>query len=180
MEDINRLPRGIANQLLVIAKIAYEGVRDERYEFTDLAIGQNEFVHFGMMRRKRIRLSNHTDDDPTFTSGLVFLHYTLQKYLSALYISLMGLSLTNERNIRPLYCHSDLGLPLPPHNKDIVLRFLAGLCKQNSSFSCQQAGDLAFTFRAYSLQVIRCVYESDSIVQENQEIKETFSSNETI
>ena len=72
MEDINRLPRAIADQLLVIAKIAYEGVRDERYEFTDLAIGQNEFVHFGMMKRKRIRLSNHTDDDPTFTSGLLF------------------------------------------------------------------------------------------------------------
>ena len=35
MEDINRLPRAIADQLLVIAKIAYEGVYDERYEFTD-------------------------------------------------------------------------------------------------------------------------------------------------
>ena len=52
MEDINRLPRAIADQLLVIAKIAYEGVRDERYEFTDLAIGQNEFVHFGYDEEK--------------------------------------------------------------------------------------------------------------------------------
>ena len=178
-EDINRLPRAIADQLLVIAKIAYEGIRDEKYKFTDLDI---EFVHFGMMKKNIIiKVINHTDGVPTFTiAGLVFHHFTLQEHLSALYISLMGLSLTNDRNIRPLYWHSDLGLLLLPDIKDIVFRFLAGLCKHSSSFSCQQVGNLAFTFTPSSLQVARCVYESDSIVQENQNIQEMFSSNEIL
>ena len=179
-EDISRLPHAIADQLLAIAKIAYEGIRDERYEFTDLTIGQNEF---GMMKKKTIRLSNYIF--LTDTSDLVFLHFTLQEHLSALYISLMGLSLTNERNNRPLYWHSDLSLPLPPDNKDIVIRFLAGLCKHSSSFSCQQVGDLALQLNTlgylyYGLRVARCVYESDSIVQKNQNIQKIFSSNEII
>ena len=73
MESINRLPRAIADQLQVIAKIAYEGVRDERYEFTDVVnCSELRLFIIGMMKRKRIRLSNHTDDDPTFTSGLLF------------------------------------------------------------------------------------------------------------
>ena len=171
MKDINRLPRAIADQLLVIAKIAYEGVRDE---FIDLAIGLNELVHFGTMKNKIIRISNQT---PTFNSGLVFLHPTLQEYLSALYVSLMGLSLTNTRSF---YWHSDLGLPLPPDNKDTVLSFLAGLCKHSSSLSCQQVGDLAFDFTASYIQVPRCVYESGSIVQENQNIQKMLSSNNMI
>ena len=183
-EDINRLPRAIADQLLVIAKIAYEGVRDKRswYKFTDLTISQNEFVHFGMV--KKIRHTDDDYDDPTFTSGLVFLHTTLQEYLSVLYISLEP-SLTNERNIRPLYWHSDLGLPLPSDNRDIVLRFLAGLCKHSSSFSCKQVGDLAANLHQnpvtkFSLQVPRCVYESNSIVQENQRIQKMLSSKKII
>ena len=70
-----------------------------------------------------------------------------------------------------LHWYSDLGLPLPPYRKNIVFRFLAGLCKHSSSFLCQQVGNLAFTFQSFSLQVPQCVYESDSIVQENQKIQ---------
>ena len=79
-----------------------------------------------------------------------------------------------------LHWHSDLGLPLPPYSKEIVFRFLAGLCKHSSSFSCQQVGNLAFTFQSFSLQVPQCVYESDSIVQENQKIQKMFNSNKII
>ena len=135
MENINSLPRTVADQLLLLVQIAYEGVRDDKYEFTDLTNG-SEFVHFGMMKKKVNNLSTGTD--PTFTTGLVFLHPTLQEYLSAL-----NKSLTNGGNIPALCWHSDLSLPLPPNSEDIVLRFLAGLCKHSISFSCQRVGDSA-------------------------------------
>ena len=80
-----------------------------------------------MMKRKRIRLSNHTDDDPTFTSGLLFSTSLCRSICQLYTFHSMGLSLTNERNIRPLYWHSDLDLLLPPDSNDIVFRFLAGL-----------------------------------------------------
>ena len=160
MEYINRLPHGVGDQLLLLAKIAYEGVHENKYKFTDLANGS---VHFGMMKY----------NNSTLTTSLVFLHHTLQEYLSALYKSL-----TNEGNIPALRWHSDLGLPLPLNRKGIVLRFLAGLCKHSNSFSCQLVGDyLAYTFDPYNLKIPRCVYESDSIVQESQKLQEIFSLN---
>ena len=170
MKFVNSLPHGVGKQLLLLAQIAYEGVRDNKYEFTDFANG-SEFVHFGMMKIKQIRLKNTSD--PKFISDLVFLNHTLQEYLSALYENL-----TNKGNIPVLHWHSDLGLPLPPNSKDIVLRFLAGLCKYSSSFSCQQVGDLALD--SFILQVPCCMYESDSIVQENQKIQERFKSNKVM
>ena len=174
MEYVNSLPHGVGDQLLLLAKIAYEGVCDDRDEFTGLA-NDIYFVHFGMMRRhdeytyllSYISLGPSSITDPH--SPWVFLHPTLQEYLSALYKSL-----TNEGNIPALHWHSDLGLPLPPNSEDIVLRFLAGLCKHSHSFSCQLVGDYLASFTS-GLQLPRCMYESDSIVQKSQKLQERFS-----
>ena len=175
-EYINSLPHRVGDQLLLLAQIAYEGVLENKYGFTrDLANGSLEFVHFGMMKRKIINPSTSTHPSiynltptTTFTFVFVFLHPTLQEYLSALYKSLI-----NEGNIPALCWHSDLGLPLPPNSEDIVLRFLAGLCKHSNSFSCQLVGDyLAYTVDTY---IPYYVYESDSIVQESQKLQERFS-----
>ena len=68
-----------------------------------------------------------------------------------------------------------LHLLLPPDSNDIVFRFLAGLCKHSSCLSCQQVGDLALEPNNYAkmalqytcsmvFELVRCVYESDSIV----------------
>ena len=167
MEYINRLPHPVPDQLLLIAKIAYEGVRNNKYKFkfTDLTNG-SEFVHFGMMIFKDNPSTSYTDP----TSDLAFLHPALQEYLSALYKSL-----TNGGNIPALHWHSDLGLPLPQNSKYIVSIFLAGLCKHSNSFSCQQVGDLAVTMDPMNLQVPRCVYESDSIVH-SQRIQKILKS----
>ena len=71
--------------------------------------------------------------------------------------------------------------------RDIVLRFLAGLCKHSTSFSCQQVGDLLASIPHYCYeyldrndpcipaQVVRCVYESDSIVQESWKMQNVFA-----
>ena len=177
IEDVNELPRGVADQLLLIAKIAYEGVRDDKYEFTDFANG-SELVHFGLMNLiKMMEIKNQSTSTSTYPPkhtryGLVFLHRTLQEYLSALYKSL-----TNEGHIPALRWHSDLALPLPLNSQNIVLRFLAGLCKHSNSFSCQLVGDYLVDNYPYILQLTHCVYESDSIVQESQKLQKKISRN---
>ena len=174
MEYVNSLPHGVGDQLLQLAKIAYESVRDDKYEFTALANG-SVLVHFGMMRQHNENSSSQLSTID-LNSSWVFIHCTLQEYLSALYKSL-----TNEGNIPALCWHSDLGLPLPPNSEGIILRFLAGLCKHSNNFSCQLVGDyLALTFNQINLKLPRCLYESDSIVQESQKLQERFSRSKMI
>ena len=170
-DDINSLPRAEANQLLELARIAYEGLCDEKYVFTD--IDGSKFNHLGMMKK-----TTSLDDTSSPTYTFSFLHLTLQEYLSALHLSI------GQHTAGP-----DI-----PHlvQRDIVLRFLAGLCKHSTNFSCQQVGDvLAHVSTPYCYgyenpcipaQVVRCVYESDSIVQESWEMQNMFAidSNKTV
>ena len=81
--------------------------------------------------------------------------------------------------------------------RDMVLRFLAGLCKHSTSLSCQEVGDVlvsiydkapinfliklhvhtAFPVLQWSsnqLLFIRCLYESASIIKENYKIQDFF------
>lgn len=70
------------------------------------------------------------------------------------------------------------------------MRFLAGLCKHSSTFSCQRVGDLvvsndierssAMTDVTNYIQVIRCVHESVGIVEESQVIQNLFVSKKMI
>ena len=152
-EDINSLPDNVADQLLVLAKVAYEGLRDERYVFTILG---NKFDHLGMMK-KTLSLDDPATG-PKFTFS--FLHITLQEYLSALYMSL-ELSYTQFRS------HwQSIRNPLSRNSK----RFLAGLCKYSINISCQQVGELIVSPEKSNLLLAQCVYESESILQGNQEI----------
>ena len=150
-EDINSLPDDVADQLLVLAKVAYEGLRDEQYVFTILG---NKFDHLGMMK-KTLSLDDPATG-PKFTFS--FLHITLQEYLSALYMSL-ELSYTQVQSHWQSY-------PLSRNSK----RFLAGLCKYSINISCQQVGELIVSPEKSTLLLVQCVYESESILQGNQEI----------
>ena len=206
-EDINRLPPAARDQLTELARVAYEGLCDEKYVFTDL--DGSKFDHLGMMKK-----TTSLDDiavGPTYTFS--FLHLTLQEYLSALYLSL-GQSYNKNIAlrllawiwtccIRPLlYTSPDI---LHLVQRGIVLRFLAGLCKHSTSFSCQQVGDVLahvsmiddytyYTqidnyFKNYPegifptkpfIQFIQCVFESDSIVKESHMVQDFFDSEKTI
>ena len=193
-EDINRLPQANATQLLVIARIAYEGLSDEKYVFTDL--DGSKFNHLGLM--KKTTSLDDTAVGPTYTFS--FLHLTLQEYLSALHLSL-GQS---NRNIvmrllswiwtcciRPLWYYGP-DIPQLLVQRDIVLRFLAGLCKHSTSFSCQHIGDLLahlssfhpfaipLYIHVYSIPFVRCLYESESIIKESHKAQEIFDSEEII
>ena len=190
-EDIDSLPQA-NTQLLEIARIAYEGLCDEKYVFTDLG---SKFDHLGMM--KKTTSLDDTAVGPTYTFS--FLHLTLQEYLSALHLSL-GQSYNKNIALRLLSwiwtcCIRPLRYASPdiPHlvQRDIVLRFLAGLCKHSTSFSCQQVGDLLAHVsineehdfllnitrkRKSFIQFIRCLYESDSIVKESHKAQDFFDS----
>ena len=85
IEDIKKLPDPLPNQLLELARIAYEGLLNEQYVFTYPGIWNKTYDHLGMMK-KTISLDDLATG-PTFT--FTFLHLTLQEYLSALHMSLV-------------------------------------------------------------------------------------------
>ena len=156
-ESINKLPTKVAEQLVVVARVAYMGLCEEKYVFTDLGV---EFDNLGMMKK--------TTSLDLFgpTCSFSFLHLTLQEYLSALYIS--------------LELHS--GLEVPPFvcEKDIVIRFLAGLCAHGNDIACQTLGGLLQDNDLDSLLVVQCVYECDTIVQDIKMLQELFVSDKMI
>ena len=180
-EDIDSLPHAVATQLLVIARIAYEGLCDEKYVFTDL--DGSKFDHLGMM--KKTTSLDDTAVGPTYTFS--FLHLNLQDYLSMLYLS-VGQTLSNKDN-RPRN--------RPKNSREIIkiqvscdynfLIFLVGLCKHSTNFPCRDVGDLYVSmipqcqhehdYPCIPAQIVRCVYESDSIVQESWKLLNLFAIN---
>ena len=172
-----------------------KAICNEKYVFTDL--DGSKFDHLGMMKK-----TTSLDDPaigPTYTFS--FLHLTLQEYMSAFHLSI-GQSYNRNIALRLLFwiwtcCIRPLWYTGPdiPHlvlHRDIVLRFLAGLCKHSTSFSCQQVGDVlasiphcyahGYNYPCIPAQVVRCVYESDSVVKESWEMKNLFAidSNKTV
>ena len=165
-EDIDKLPSVVAGQLLVLARVAYEGLRVNKYVFVDLG---SEFDPLGVMKET---MSLDVSIGPT--RSFSFFHLTLQEYLSALYIS--------------LELHNCLEVPLPFFNqRQMVLRFLAGLCDVSSNtILCRKlydyflfiSGDIHSLFHVSSfrnLQLVQCVYECD--VQKTTVIKSLFQDN---
>ena len=148
MDDIYRLPPFIAWQLLELAKMAYESVHKKMYVFTNLG---EDFEPLGLMK-KTTRLNVCTGRECSYT----FLHLTLQEYMAALYIAIV--------------CPSGLGL----YRKsiafttayDVVLRFLAGLCRNLDVQSlCYHELVKTLDHRSSALQLVRCAFECPSIVQ---------------
>ena len=79
-EDISKLPPVVAQQLLQLAKVAYEGLCKNRYVFTDLG---EDFGHLWTMK-KTTSVNVCTGPGCSYS----FLHLTLQEYLTALHIAI--------------------------------------------------------------------------------------------
>ena len=156
-EEISKLPENVAKQFLVVAKVAYTGICEEKYVFTDLGV---EFDYLGMMKK--------TTSLDMFgpTCSFSFFHLTLQEYLSALYIS--------------LELHSGLEVPSGLHNKNMIIRFLSGLCKHgNKALFCILDKLFHLVLAFYSLHVLlimQCVYECDEIVQNIETVRNLFNN----
>ena len=81
-EDISKLPPLVAQQLLQLARVAYESLCEKRYVFTDLG---EDFEHLGTMK-KTTSVNVCTGPGCSYS----FLHLTLQEYLTALHIAIVN------------------------------------------------------------------------------------------
>ena len=158
-EDISKLPPLVAQQLLQLARVAYESLREKKYVFTDLG---EDFEHLGMMK-KTTSLNVSTGPGCSYS----FLHLTLEEYLTALHIAIVNPS----------------GFKLVEWLKDrdsVVLRFLAGMCRHDEYHSHPVYQELvqALSSNQYDgLQLVHCAYECPSIMDS---VKVDYSEYDTI
>ena len=158
LQDISKLPRDVASQFFKIIEIAYDGICDNLYVFNELP---EDFKHLGLMRkvtRENIARGRHV----TF----VFFHHTLQEYLAALHIANKLSSNLNS-------------LKLQLERKDMIVRFLAGICCNNHHDYCSNLRGWLVKFlcqicfdRLQALQLVHCAYECPSIMPN---LKEKYS-----
>ena len=146
IEDISKLPPLVVQQLLQLAKVAYENLCEERFVFTDLG---EDFVHLGTM--KKTTSVNVCTGPGCFYS---FLHLTLQEYLTALHIAVVN--------------PSGFGLFKWPEEDSVVVRFLAGMYRHDDYHSHpvyqELVQQLASNIPYNSLQLVQCAYECPSIM----------------
>ena len=81
-EDISKLPPIVAKQLLQLARVAYNGLCEKMYIFTDLG---GDFEHLGTM--KKTTTIYVVTGPGCFYS---FLHLALHEYLTALHIAIVN------------------------------------------------------------------------------------------
>ena len=141
-EDIYKLPPLVAQQLLQLARAAYESLCKKRYVFTDLG---EDFEHLGTMK-KTTSVNNFTGPGCSYS----FHHLTLQEYLTALYIAIVYPS----------------GFELVEWLKEgsVVVRFLAGMYRHDDHHSHPVYQELVQQLATESLQLVHCAYECPSIL----------------
>ena len=143
-EDISKLPPLVAQQLLQLARVAYESLCEKKYIFTDLG---EDFEHLGTMK-KTTSVNVCTGPGCSYS----FLHLTLQEYLTALHIAIVnpsGVEWLNEGSV--------------------VVRFLAGiiLCRHDDYHShpvYQELVQLLANNNYSGLLLVYCAYECPSIM----------------
>ena len=161
IEDITKLGQlkvrpeiSVADQFFSLAKMAYEGLLNEKYIFSH----EGDFDHLGLMKKNK---SLDATVGPTYS--FCFLHLTLQEYLSTIHIFLFS---------------SSIGVPSLISTKDMVSRFFGGLCLYGDDFFYQMVNcHFGLLFRFNDIQLVRCVYECDNIRQKIPVVKELFDKN---
>ena len=143
-EDISKLPPVVSQQLLQLARVAYESLCAKRYVFTDLG---EDFEHLGTMK-KTTSVNVCTGPGCSYS----FLHLTLQEYLTALHIAIVNPS----------------GFELVEWLKEgsVVVRFLAGMYRHDDYHSHPVYQELVQCLRDpfRHLQLVHCAYECPSIM----------------
>ena len=113
-EDISKLPPLVAQQLLQLAKVAYEGLCKKRYVFTDLS---RDFEHLGTMK-KATSVNVITGPGSSYS----FLHVTLQEYLTAIHIAIENPGGCDPSGWLQSYMHAG------------VVKFLKEILKQHDEY----------------------------------------------
>ena len=153
-EDISKLPPVVAQQLLQLAKVAYESLCRKRFVFTNLG---EDFEHLGTMK-KTTSVNVCTGPGCSYS----FLHLTLQEYLTALHIAIVNPS----------------GFELVEWLKEgFVVRFLAGMYRHGDCHSHPVYQELVQELVYQRLQLVHCAYECPSIMDS---VKVDYSERDTI
>ena len=141
-EDISKLPPVVAQQLLQLAKVAYESLCKKRFVFTDLG---KDFEHLGTMK-KTTSVNVCTGPGCSYS----FLHLTFQEYLTALHIAIVNPS----------------GFELVEWLEEgsVVVRFLAGMYRHDDYHSHPVYQELVQLLASERLQLVHCAYECPSIM----------------
>ena len=141
-EDISKLPPIVAQQLLQLAKVAYESLCKKRYVFTDLG---EDFEHLGTMK-KTTSVNVCTGPGCSYS----FIHPTLQEYLTALHIAIVN--------------PSDFELVEWLKEGSVVVRFLAGMYRHDDYHSHPVYQELVQLLASERLQLVHCAYECPCIM----------------
>ena len=146
-EDIGKLPPLVAQQLLQLARVAYESLYRKWCVFNDFG---EDFEHLGMMK-KTTSLNVCKGPECSYS----FLHLTLQEYLTALHIAIANPS----------------GFELVEWLEDsVIVRFLAGIFRHDDYHSHpvyqELVQELSSNFHGKErIQLVHCAYECPSIMQ---------------
>ena len=150
---IDQLPSQAAHQLRDLARVAYEGLHNKKYVFTEL---DEDFEGLGMMK-KITSLNVCTGPECSYT----FLHLTLQEYMAALHIAL-----TQPGSLKSLRILST-----------VATRFFAGICHHTMHldhplhFKCMQnLSCLMF----HDVSLVHCAYECPDILYGVRKSKYTY------
>ena len=141
-DDISKLPPKVAQQLLQLAKVAYESLCKKRYVFTHLS---EDFEHLGTMK-KSTSVNVCTGPGCSYS----FLHLTLQEYLTALHIAIVN--------------PSGFELVQWLEEGSVVVRFLAGMYRHDDYHSHPVYQELLQLLASKRLQLVHCAYECPSIM----------------
>ena len=157
-EEMTNLPSLVSQQVLNLARVAFEGVCKKKYVFSDLG---ESFEQLGMMK-KTTSLKVWAGRKSSYS----FLHLTLQEYMAALHIAIMS--------------SSDFHLlkPVLAKEEHTVVRFLAGLCANSSHSLHKSLGTKIFAkIQHNSLKLVQCAYKCPSIMHS---VKVDYSNRDAI
>ena len=150
MHNISKLPPQVVPKFCKLAKKAYVGICKNMLVFTDFD------DHLGLMNMSTcLNMLGHEKSS-------MFFHHTLQEYLAALHIA-------NQLSSK---LQDSLELQQLLEKKDVIVRFLAGMCDDNHEYSqalrkwfAEFLGQICFD-RSRALQLVHCAYECSTVMQD--------------
>ena len=172
-EDISKLPPLVAQQLLQLAKVAYESLCKKWFVFTNLG---EDFEHLGTMK-KTTSVNVCTGPGCSYS----FLHLTLQEYLTALHIAIVNPSgfklgewLEEDSVVvwflAGMFRHDDY------HSHPVYQQLVQQLHEDRKRYNNFKGFNLD-TSNKTSLDLVRCAYECPSIMDS---VKVDYSYHDTI
>ena len=158
MKDIYKLPPLVAQQVVELVDLAYNGMLQKTgiFEFSE------DFEHFGIMK-KTTSLNVSTGSESSYT----FLNFTLQKYMAVLHCAFYQSGL--------YFSSLTSGL-----EQNDIMRFVAGICSHSEYRDQPLYHDLVriiSTTSQHSLLLVHCAYECSSIIQD---VKMGYSSDHVL